>query len=298
MGSYITEQLLAADHSVRVFEKPGASLGNIAHLLERIELAQGDFRDEQTMDRIIEGIDLVFLLIGSTLPHASNADPAQDITSNLLPTIAFLDRCRKKQVRRILFPSSGGTIYGIPRALPITEDDPTNPICSYGIQKLATEKYLELHRYLYDLDYVALRISNPYGDRQRSDLGQGVIAAFARKALDHRPLEIWGDGTAIRDYVHVHDVARAFVLAASFERLPHRVFNVGGGAGHDLFAVIREIENALGRTLERRFLVARTSDVPANVLSIERAQKVLGWHPTIGFSEGIAATVDAYRSRH
>src|SRR5258708_426241 len=178
MGSYVTEQLLAAGHSVRVFEKPDASPGNIAHLLERIELVRGEFHDEQTMDRIIEGIDLVFLLIGSTPPNASNANPMKDIASNLLPTIAFLDRCRRKEIKRILFPSSGGTVYGIPRALPITEDDPTNPICSYGIQKLAIEKYLELHRYLYNLDYVAMRLANPYGDRQRSDLGQGVIAAF------------------------------------------------------------------------------------------------------------------------
>ena len=139
-----------------------------------------------------------------------------------------------------------------------------------------------------------MRIANPYGDRQKSDRGQGVVATFAKNALDRKPLEIWGDGTAVRDYVHVRDVARAFVMAASFAHLPYRVFNIGSGAGNDLLAVIREIENALGRTLERRFLDARPSDVPANVLSIERAQKVLGWHPMIGFSEGIAGTVNAY----
>ena len=191
--------------------------------------------------------------------------------------------------RRVVFVSSGGTVYGVPKSVPIREDHATDPICSYGITKLAIEKYLHLYRELHGLESVVLRLANPYGERQRTHASQGAIAVFLGKALRGEPIEIWGDGSVVRDYIHISDVTRALLLAMDHAG-SNRLFNIGSGLGASLNEVLEAIESATGVAPERHYLDGRPFDVPRSVLCIERAERELGWRPHIGLKEGIART--------
>ena len=135
---------------------------------------------------------------------------------NLLGTLNLLDICVEEDIKRLVVISSGGTVYGVPRFVPITEEHPTNPICSYGITKLAIEKYVSLYNKLYGLNGIILRVSNPYGERQRFDSSQGVISIFLRQALQSHPLKILGDGSSVRDYLYISDLMNALLAAMHY----------------------------------------------------------------------------------
>ncbi|MBM4362411.1 MAG: NAD-dependent epimerase/dehydratase family protein [Deltaproteobacteria bacterium] len=294
IGSHVCDAMLAAGHAVRVFERPGGSLRNIDHLGGRIECVEGDFLDPDDIGRAVAGQDVVVHGICTTLPKASNDDPAFDVRSNVIPTLQLLDAARSRGVRRVLFLSSGGTVYGPPRTTPIPEDHPNDPTCSYGIQKLAIEKYCALYHHLHGLDYRVLRVSNPYGERQLPHASQGAVAVFMNRGLSGDPIEIWGDGSVTRDYLHVSDVASAVVRAATHEG-PSRIFNVGTGKGLSLLQLIAAIETAIGRPMTVRFSAARSFDVPVNVLDVTRARTELGWEPAVGLAEGLARTAASLR---
>ena len=241
------------------------------------------------LDRALRGVEVVFHLAGTTDPKTSNDDPAYDVESNVLSTLRLLDACLAAGVRKVVFNSSGGTVYGVPGMLPVREDHPTDPICSYGITKLTIEKYLDLYRRLHGLDYVALRVSNAYGEGQNPDRGQGAVAAFTARVARRQPIEVWGDGSVTRDYVHVEDVARALVMAA--ERTPQdRLLNVGSGVGTTLNELIDLIREVTGRDAEVRYTSGRAFDVPALVLDTHRIQEQIGWHPQVMLDEGLRRT--------
>lgn len=188
-----------------------------------------------------------------------------------------------------------GTVYGIPERIPVAEGHPTEPLVSYGIAKLAIEKYLNLYWYLHGLEYSVLRVANPYGERQRVDTAQGAVAVFLSKALAGDPIEIWGDGSVTRDYIYIEDVVDAFIMAMNHEGEP-RVFNIGSGEGRSLNQLLTTIEDLLGRPVERRYLPPRKFDVPVNVLDISRARDVLGWQPRVSFRDGLGRTLDWMRN--
>ena len=153
--------------------------------------------------RAVSGSDVVYHLASTTVPKTSNDDPPYDVETNILGTLRLLEVAWKKQVKKIIFPSSGGTVYGIPQEIPIKEDHPTEPISSYGICKLTIEKYLNLYWKLHGLDYCILRISNAFGERQPVTETQGAISAFLDGAINHRELVVWGDGSIMpRLYIH------------------------------------------------------------------------------------------------
>ena len=195
------------------------------------------------------------------------------------------------KVRNIVFISSGGTVYGNPLYLPIDEKHPTNPVVSYGITKLAIEKYLQMYERLHGLNAITLRVANPYGERQRIETAQGAVGVFLHHALKGIPIEIWGDGSVTRDYIHVSDVAEAFVQALHYTG-EHRVFNVGSGVGTSLTTLISELEDALGHTIVRHFSPGRPFDVPVSVLCNNLARSELNWSPAVSMPEGIARTAE------
>jgi UDP-glucose 4-epimerase len=239
----------------------------------------------------LDGIDPVIHLISTTLPKSSNDDPIFDVQSNVVSTLRLCDFAVDAGVRRIVFISSGGTVYGVPRHLPIREDHPTDPRVSYGIVKLAIEKYLALYHEQRGLGYVVLRVANPYGERQRVDVAQGAVAVFIDRALRDVPIEIWGDGSVVRDYIYIQDVASAFLRAVEYDG-PPCVVNIGSGTGHSLNDLVARLESMLSRKVACRYLPARGIDVPRNVLDIARARETLQWSPSVGLDDGIARTLD------
>lgn len=289
IGSHVAEALLAAGHAVRVFDRPDRNRVVPLPFRERVEWLEGDFVNPVDAERAVAGCDVVLHLVSTTLPKSSNENPVYDVETNVVGTLRLLDLCLRHRVRRVVFISSGGTVYGVPREVPLAESHPTEPTSSYGIGKLTIEKYLHLYRLLHGLDYCVLRVANPYGERQRVASAQGAVTVFLDRALRGVPIEIWGDGSVVRDYVYVGDVARAFVAAVDYDGA-ERVINVGSGEGRSLNDIVSVIEATLGHPVAVNYLPGRPFDVPANVLDISLARSRLNWRPEVPFADGVART--------
>jgi UDP-glucose 4-epimerase len=287
IGSHLVDALLARGYRVRCFDRPHVMPLGESHLTNpNFELYEGDFVSEADIAEALVGCEVCFHLVSTTLPKSSNADPIFDVESNILGTIRLLSHGVRLGLRKIIFVSSGGTVYGVPAQVPIPETHPTEPVCSYGITKLGIEKYLGLFNYLHGLEYTILRIANPYGERQRTHASQGAVAVFLGKVLRGEPVEIWGDGSVVRDYIHIADVVDALMISLEQSAEEH-VFNIGAGHGHNLNEVIIAIERATGRVANRIYLAGRQFDVPVSVLCIARAKELLGWSPNVDFEQGL-----------
>jgi UDP-glucose 4-epimerase len=293
LGGHLVEALQAAGSDVRIFDRLPRRSSSMAAAADT-EWFEGDFGNRGDVAGALDGCDVAFHLVATTLPRTSNDDPVHDLESNLLPTVRFLDLALEHGLKRVVFASSGGTVYGPPSQVPVPETHPTRPLCSYGIHKLAIEQYLHLYQSLHGLEYCVLRLSNPFGERQRSDSSQGAVAVFLDSALRGDAVTVWGDGSAVRDYIYVGDVARAFCRAATYEA-PAGVFNIGSGHGHSVNQLLAAIEELLDRPVPRRYVPGRPFDVPINVLDTTLARTVLGWHPDVSFRDGLERTLKSLR---
>jgi UDP-glucose 4-epimerase len=283
IGSHVADELLARGCEV-VILGPSASM---THSLDTdLTFIQGRVGDRALLEQAFSrGIDSVVHLACSTVPKTSNADTMFDVKSNLVASLELFECCVRYKVGKVILASSGGTVYGIPRQLPIPEDSPTQPICSYGIVKLALEKYLDLYHRLHGLNYVVLRISNPYGTRQDPNGVQGVVAVFAARMLQHKPLTLWGSGDTVRDFIHVRDLARLFYMAVASKE--QGIFNAGSGVGvsiNELIAIMSSEFGVMPNIIRRP---SRNCDVPATVLSCRKAKRTFGWEPRINMEQGI-----------
>jgi len=285
----VADGLLHAGYRVRIFDKINVSTRNVEHILPDIELVEGDFTNEEAVNKATEGIDYVYHFVGTTLPKTSTDNPVYDVESNVVATLKLLEAASRNQVKRIIFSSSGGTVYGNPQAIPILEDHPTNPTCSYGITKLTIEKYLELYRRTRGLDYVCFRIANPYGERQNVQAVQGAVAVFLGLVKQGKPITIWGSGDITRDYIYITDVVR--VLIRALAQVPQwRVLNLGSGQGTTLNELVEVIREVTGKDVSVIYTEGRPIDVPANVLDITRVQEAFGFSPNVSLPEGISRT--------
>jgi len=286
MGTHLAEKLVADGHEARLFSRnPGKF-----HRVAGAEFIEGEFGNIGLFREAVAGMEVVYHLASATLPKTSNDDPVYDVRSNLADTVRMLEACVEAGVGKVVFASSGGTVYGPPESVPIREGHPTEPISSYGIVKLAIEKYLGLFRHLHGLDYAALRISNPYGPFQDPAGQQGVVSVFLEKIRAGETISIWGDGGVVRDYLYVSELADALVLAAERDTTTSKIFNVGSGKGTSLSEMLSVMGEASGRTPKVEYLPARSLDVPANILDTERAERELGWSAEVELREGVGRT--------
>jgi UDP-glucose 4-epimerase len=287
IGSHLVDLLLREGHRVRVYDRAD---DRFRSRLAQVEYIYGELGNQGLIRAALTDVDVVFHLVSTTVPGTSNADPAFDVQSNVVDTIRLLEECVAAKIKRFVFASSGGTIYGIPETVPIPESHPLNPTCSYGITKLVIEKYLALFGYLYDLDYVILRPSNAYGERQNPFGQQGVVGVFLGKIARQEPIVIWGDGSVTRDFVCVRDLAIALHQAAIHSSLEERIFNIGSGSGVSINEVLETLSATTGRDLDIRYTEARRFDVPVNILDISLAKERLGWAPTTDLVSGLSCT--------
>lgn len=289
IGSAIVDRLLLDGHEIRVFERPRIEPFREFFSDEKVEWLTGDLMSSHDVSQVIRGIDVVIHLVSTTLPKSSNDDPIYDVQSNLVATLQLLNAMRVNGVKKIVFISSGGTVYGEPCYLPIDEAHPTEPQVSYGITKLTIEKYLLLYQRQYGIKANILRVTNPYGERQRVETSQGAVGVFLSRALRGEPLDIWGDGSVTRDYIYVSDVADAFARAVLYSG-SKSVFNISSGTGTTLNSLVDSLEKVLDKSISRRYLEGRSFDVPVSILSNSLARVELDWEPAVCLQEGIRMT--------
>jgi UDP-glucose 4-epimerase len=286
IGSHLVDRLLREGHAVHVFDRqPERYRKPLAGVVYHIQ----DFGNRAFLASVLPHMDMVFHLVSTTVPKTSNDDPAFDVMSNVVETIYLLEQCAKEKVKKVVFVSSGGAVYGTPAALPVPEGSPEKPESSYGITKLAIEKYLGLFHRLYGLNYVILRPSNPYGERQNPDGDQGVIAVFLGKIAKGQAIDIWGDGGNVKDYVYIGDLIDG-IYKAAFRDTVSRVFNVGSGTGHSVNDIVRMIAEKVDRPISVTHGPKGAFDVSRIYLDITRARKELGWEPRISLDAGLRRT--------
>ncbi len=287
IGINLCEHLLGRVGYLRGFRRPGASDAPS----EGMDWVFGDFLNAGDIAAAVEGIDVVFHLVNATTPASANADMANDVSQNVLGSLSLMEACKAAGVKRIVYISSGGTVYGVPSIVPTPETAPCWPITAYGISKLTIERYLHLYHHHHQMDYRVLRVANPYGPHQTSRKGQGVIAAFLERAMSGQPIEVWGDGLSARDYIHVDDVSSALEAAAVHSGSDH-VFNIGSGIPRTLIEIIDTIGEVLGSEIEIDRRPSRGIDIPISCLDISLAAEHLDWKPSIDFEEGLRRTVE------
>lgn len=297
LGSHLCRELARGGGRVRVFDRPHAARDRIADIVDRVEVVEGDAARADDVLSALDGADTVFHLVHTTVPGSSMEDPSYDVESNVAASVRWLSKLGQTSVRRIIFVSSGGTVYGVPQSGLIDERHTTDPICSYGITKLALEKYVAMYAALAGIDHLILRPSNVYGEGQHLHHGQGVIGVLADRALRGDPLEVWGTGESLRDYLYVGD----FVGAAS--RLmtyagPRHVFNVSSGEGHSVLDILDILRRLLGGLPEVRHVASRSFDVPVNVLDSSLLKGEAGWEPAVKLEEGVARVARWLRDEH
>lgn len=286
IGSHLVDKLLAEGHTVRVFDKYKEYF---REPLKEVEYCFGDFGNRGLVSDALADIDVVFHLISTTLPKTSNDDPVFDVQSNVVESLFLMEKCVACRVKKIVFISSGGTIYGESKIVPVKEDAPTNPVCSYGITKLVIEKYLFLFNHLYGFRSAIVRPSNAYGPRQNPKSIQGVIPVFLGKIKDGEPIEIWGDGDIIRDYLYIDDLVDG-IYKATLLNTPYTIFNLGSGTGHSINEVLRMIRKVVGRKITVTYTKKRSLDVPKIYLDISKAKKEISWEPITSLDDGIKQT--------
>ena len=286
IGSHLVDRLVREGHEVRIFDR---NPERYRKPLGRVEYYLQDFGNRAALASALKNIDIVFHLISTTTPKTSNDDPEFDVTSNLVETISLLKLCVEGKVRKIVYLSSGGAVYGTPLSLPIAEDGPNHPQSSYGITKLTVEKYIELFYRLYGLDYLIIRPSNPYGERQNPYADQGVIAVFLGRIAKSQSIDIWGDGNVIKDYIYIEDLVDG-IYKAALKKTSNRIFNIGAGIGISINGILEVIKELTNVPIALNYISLKKFDVPNIYLDINRARTELSWAPTTSLKEGISRT--------
>lgn len=237
---------------------------------------------------LVAGCDCVVVLSHGLLPGSDLGRAGCGMLDSLATILHLVDECERRGAR-LVYLSSGGTVYGPDAPVPTPEQTVCDPISMYGVSKLATEKILSVHARQRGLNYAVLRVSNPYGPWQLGKNGQGVIGAWLTRAIAGREIEVWGDGSVVRDYVYIDDLVDAIRATIAYRGGEH-VFNIGSGRGESL----REVLGVIGDLcpVAVRYAQPRAVDVPVSVLDVERAGRELGWRPATPLADGVRLTLE------
>lgn len=262
-----------------------------------INVMESNLTFDMDFDSILKGQDVVYHLVSTTVPTTSNQHISQELISNVIFSANLFEACIRCGVKKVVFVSSGGTVYGKESDCPLKEKTATNPISSYGVQKITIEKLLYLYRYMYGLDYRIIRLANPYGPYQRPNGVLGAVTTFTYKALRGEKITVYGDGSVVRDFIYIDDAIKAIMKVVEGEN-KHRTFNLGCGYGTSIKKVLETIEKVLGIKLDVSYIEGRKVDVPVNYLDISRYEKYYGALNPISLEEGILKTADFMKKEY
>jgi UDP-glucose 4-epimerase len=287
LGSHIVDKFLREKHEVTVYDLYPERFRRSP---SGIKFVTGDFGNVGALDELIAtGFDAVIHCVSTTTPKSSNESPEFDIQSNVIGTLYLLDICARRSIGKLVFLSSGGTVYGDIGDLDLVDETHSvRPMCSYGVSKLSIEHYLDVYKHLRGLNYVALRLSNPYGERQSPLRALGALTVFLHRTLRRQCVEVWGDGSVTRDFIYVGDVANAVYLATV--NPISGIFNVGTGTGLSLRDILNHISLVVGIEPSVTWLASRSFDVPRIVLDATKLRNATNWSSVTSLDDGIAIT--------
>lgn len=290
IGRHLTRALVLSGHAVRAVSRQFDNAFR-DEFQGCVDLVTADIHSPFDMIASLNGLETAVQLMSTSSPGLGNFQLIEDIEDNVAPHVRFLQAVHESKVKRVIFASSGGTVYGPDAMVPTPEDAPCFPISSHGLTKLFLEKYINLFGKTTDLEHFILRISNPYGPSQTFKKRQGLIPAVLHHHRLGQPLPVFGGGKARRDYVYIDDVIGAFLKAVEASGRPREILNIGSGISRSVTDVIGAIEKAIGEKVAIREVEARISDVTESRLDISKAEAVLGWAPSVSFEDGLKRTL-------
>lgn len=289
LGKHVVRKLIRASANVRVFDiSPNVDAIDVEWMVGSIE-------DKDNVVRAAMGFDTVVQLAAFGIPATGNIDLTREIKRHVVACVEVAEICQQQGVGRLIFASSGGTVYGSDSPMPIMESCVCEPRNAYGVSKLAIEHYLRLLSLFRGMKTLSLRISNPYGPGQVAR-GQGFIAEAMARLLANSPMSVWGDGSVVRDFIFVEDVAEAMARACCYDGA-FSTINIGSGVGTSLLEVHKVIEQVTERKLRLDLEPSRIIDVKANVLDVRLAGRELHWFPVTTLNSGIEKTWRWWRDR-
>ncbi len=293
-----TVDALVAQNAGEISILDDLSAGKRHQVNPRAAFYQVDLRDGAAVRGVVEATkpEAIVHLAAQMDVRRSVADPAFDAQVNLVGFLNLIESARKNGLKRVIFASTGGAIYGEQEEFPCSEDHPRRPVSPYGVAKLATEAYLFFYKTEYGIDYVALRYGNVYGPRQDPHGEAGVVAIFSGLMLDHKPVTIFGDGKQTRDYVYVGDVVAAN-LAALGSSVSAEAFNIGTGIETDVNQLYATLASIADFPAQATHAAPRPGEQRRSVISPARAAEKLGWHPQVKLAEGLARTFDYFKQQ-
>ena len=283
LSENLNDHITGVDRDINYF----SPISNI--VTKNVSFLESPLAKGINFDELIAGYDVVYHLVSTTVPATSNQKISQELSANVIFSANLLDACVRCNVKKVIFLSSGGAVYGKEADCPLKEKTATNPISSYGVQKITIEKLLYLYRYLYGLDYRIIRLANPYGPYQRPNGIQGAVTTFTYKALKGEEIVVYGDGSVVRDFIYIDDAIRGIIKIVDGEN-KHHTFNLGCGYGTSIKQLINMISSTLNVELKVTYKEARKVDVPVNYLDISRYEKYYGALNPISLQEGIMRT--------
>lgn len=257
--------------------------------LQNVRPVESALAVDTDYEALVCGHEVVYHLISTTMPTNSNQAISEELKANVILSANLFEACVHQRVQKVVFLSSGGTVYGKEVQCPLNEKTPTNPITSYGVQKVTIEKLLYLYNYMHGLDYRIIRLANPYGPYQRPNGILGAVTTFTYKALKGEEIQVYGDGSVMRDFIYIDDAVRGIIKIVNGTDA-HHTFNLGCGYGTSIKQVLDTIEQTLGVSVKVNYTEGRKVDVPVNYLDIKRYETAYGALNPITLSEGIRRT--------
>jgi len=295
IGSHITDAYIAEGHHVIVVDN--LSGGVVENINAQAKFYQLDIRSEKLEDVFQkEKIDVVNHLAAQMDVRRSVSDPKFDASVNILGGLNLFESAKRHRVKKIIFSSTGGAIYGEQDYFPADEEHPTRPLSPYGITKLCTEKYLFFYKAVYGINHVILRYANVYGPRQNPHGEAGVVAIFCNKMLKGEQPVINGDGKQTRDYTFVSDVVKANVLALTYEG--SNIYNIGTSRESDVNTLFLDLRNHLNPSCPEQHALAKAGEQQRSVISSKKIENELGWKFTVPLEEGLRLTAEYFRKKY
>ncbi len=294
IGSHIADAYIAERHNVVIVDN--LSGGVLENINPKAGFYQLDIRSEKLEDVFQkEKIDIVNHLAAQMDVRRSVADPKFDASVNVLGGLNLFESARKHRVKKIIFSSTGGAIYGEQDYFPADEEHPMRPLSPYGITKLCTEKYLFFYKAVHRIDHVILRYANVYGPRQNPHGEAGVVAIFCNKMLKGEKPLINGDGKQTRDYTFVGDIVKANLLALKHDG--SAIYNVGTSIESDVNKLFYELRSHLNPSCPEQHAPAKAGEQQRSVISFNKIEQELGWHPTVQLDEGLRLTAEYFKKK-